>query len=67
MTSRPHHPLNNESNDTDVAMPDAISSQASKSGVRLARNAILEGYRDVIAGRVVTYTGDLRSLLRDST
>ncbi|MCO6459178.1 MAG: hypothetical protein J5I93_28045 [Pirellulaceae bacterium] len=28
-----------------------------------ARNAILEGYRDAIAGRVVPFNGDLNSLL----
>lgn len=28
------------------------------------RTSILQGYMDVIAGRTVTYDGDLRSLLR---
>lgn len=31
-----------------------------------ARDAIIEGYQDAIAGRVVDYDGDLKSLLKPS-
>ncbi len=30
------------------------------------RDAVLDGYQDVIHGRVVTYDGDLRRLLKES-
>lgn len=29
-----------------------------------ARDAILEGYRDAVAGRTVEFTGDLRALMK---
>ena len=42
---------------------DLLRQQKVRQEAAAARDAILEGYQDAIAGRTYEYQGDLRSLL----
>ena len=42
---------------------DLLRQQKARQEAAAARDAILEGYQDVIAGRTHAYKGNLRSLL----
>ena len=43
---------------------DLLRQQKVRQEAAAARDAILEGYEDAIAGRTVPFKGDLRSLLK---
>ena len=43
---------------------DLLRQKKAELEAKVARDAILEGYQDAIAGRVVEYKGDLRKLLK---
>ncbi len=43
---------------------DLLRQQKVRQEAAAARDAILEGYEDAVAGRTVTYKGNLRSLLK---
>ena len=45
---------------------DILRQKKQQQEAAMARDAIIEGYRDAIAGRVVTFEGDLKSLLKKS-
>jgi len=45
-------------------MRDLLRQQKSRQEAAAARDAILEGYQDAIAGRTHLFKGDLRSLLK---
>jgi antitoxin ParD1/3/4 len=45
-------------------MRDLLRQQKSRQEAAAARDAILEGYQDAIAGRLHAFEGDLRSLLK---
>ncbi|MCA9207370.1 MAG: hypothetical protein KDA55_03395 [Planctomycetales bacterium] len=42
---------------------DVLRQKKLQQEAASAREAIVEGYQDLIAGRVVPYSGDLKSLL----
>ena len=43
---------------------DLLRQQKVRQEAAAARDAILEGYEDAVAGRTVPYKGNLRSLLK---
>jgi len=43
---------------------DLLRQQKVRQEAAAARDAILEGYEDAVAGRTVPFKGDLRSLLK---
>ena len=43
---------------------DLLRQQKVRQEAAAARDAILEGYEDAVAGRTATYKGNLRSLLK---
>ena len=43
---------------------DLLRQQKIRQEAAAARDAILEGYEDAVAGRTVPFRGDLRSLLK---
>ena len=43
---------------------DLLREKKSRQEASAARDSILEGYQDAIAGRTVTFKGDLKSLLK---
>ena len=43
---------------------DLLRQQKVRQEAAAARDAILEGYEDAVAGRTVPFRGDLRSLLK---
>ena len=43
---------------------DLLREKKSRQEASAARDSILEGYQDAIAGRTVTFKGDLQSLLK---
>ena len=43
---------------------DLLRQKKSRQEAAEARDAILEGYQDAIAGRTVAFKGDLKSLLK---
>ena len=43
---------------------DLLRQQKSRQEAAAARDAIVEGYRDAIDGRIHAFKGDLRSLLK---
>ena len=43
---------------------DLLRQQKVRQEAAAARDAILEGYEDAVAGRTATYQGNLRSLLK---
>ena len=43
---------------------DLLREKKSRQEAAAARDSILEGYQDAIAGRTVTFKGDLQSLLK---
>jgi antitoxin ParD1/3/4 len=45
---------------------DLLRQKKLQCDAAAARDAILEGYQDAIAGRIVAFDGDLRSLLKKS-
>jgi antitoxin ParD1/3/4 len=45
---------------------DLLREKKQRLDAARIREAVIEGYRDAIAGRTVEYTGDLRRLLRKS-
>jgi len=53
-----------ECSDEDMALNQGQRGHGLSEASR-ARHAILEGYRDIIAGRTVVYEGNLRKLMRE--
>ena len=45
---------------------DVLRQKKQQQEAAAAREAIIEGYQDAIAGRVVAFEGDLKSLLKKS-
>jgi antitoxin ParD1/3/4 len=45
---------------------DILRRHKAQQDAAEVRDAILEGYQDAIAGRVVPFDGDLKSLLRNA-
>jgi antitoxin ParD1/3/4 len=45
---------------------DLLRQKKLQQEAAMARDAIVEGYQDAIAGRVVTFEGNLKSLLKKS-
>ena len=43
---------------------DLLREKKNRQEAALARDSILEGYQDAIAGRTVEFKGDLKSLLK---
>lgn len=43
---------------------DLLRQQKSREEAAAARDAILQGYQDAIAGRTYSFKGDLKSLLK---
>ena len=46
---------------------DVLRQRKLQQEAAAARQAIIEGYQDAIAGRVAPFTGDLKSLVKKST
>ena len=46
---------------------DLLRQQKNRQEAAEARDAILDGYQDAIAGRTVAFKGDLKSLLKKSS
>jgi antitoxin ParD1/3/4 len=46
-------------------MRDVLREKKERMEAAEMRDAILEGYRDLIEGRVVEFTGDLRASLKE--
>ena len=54
---------------TDYATPsefvrDLLREKKNRQQAALARDSILEGYQDAIAGRTVEFKGDLKSVVK---
>lgn len=48
-----------------MSMPKRSLTKKDRREAAAMRSAILEGYRDLIAGRVVEFKGDLRAMLAE--
>lgn len=46
---------------------DLLREKKERMEASAMREAILEGYQDIIEGRVVEFTGDLRQTLQEAT